>query len=198
MKFRKRNIKSRSDEDLVAEYQKDGSLEVLGVLYERYMPLVYGVCLKYLKNRANSQDAVTQIFELLIEQVSKHEIKTFKSWLYGVSRNYCLMQLRSQQTQKSKMIVLSDTSFMENNMEAHHTNEESLVLDQKTKALNACLATLKDLQRKCVEAFFFEEKCYQEIADEVQIDEKQVKSSLQNGKRNLKICLQKTAKVNYA
>ncbi len=198
MKFRKKHTSKQSDEYLVQEYQQSGNLEVLGMLYERYMPLVYGVCLKYLKNRNNSQDAVTQIFEVLIEQVRQHDIKVFKSWLYGVTRNYCLMQLRSQHTQKSKMFVLSETSFMENTKEEHLIDEEAMVLDKQTIALNKCLSTLKEMQRKCVEAFFFEEKCYQEIASEMKIEEKQVKSSLQNGKRNLKICLQKSEKVNYA
>ena len=102
MLFTKHKDPDASDEVLIQRFRKGDDLGVLGMLYNRYIHLVYGVCLKYLKNREDSQDAVMQIFEVLIKEVPKHEIRVFKSWLHGITRNFCLMQLRSASNKKSK------------------------------------------------------------------------------------------------
>ncbi len=194
MRHSLKHLQKAEDEVLVNHFVSDGDLEVLGMLYQRYMPLVYGVCLKYLKQREKSQDAVMQIFEVLIKEIPKHKIDRFKSWLYGVSRNYCLMQLRSANTQKSKVVTFSSEAFMENTAVAHPIDESVSLLDAKEEILKACLENLKALQKQCVTAFFYEEKCYEEIAIALNVEEKKVKSNLQNGKRNLKICVEEQLK----
>lgn len=185
-----KHLHKATDEALVSCFVEDGNLEILGLLYERYMPLVYGVSLKYLKQREKCQDAVMQIFELLIKEIPKHEISIFKSWLYGVTRNYCLMQLRSANTQKSKAVIFSSEVFMESTASLHPIDDTTLLMNTKEAALRECLKQLKSLQKDCVTAFFYEKKCYQEIAEVLHIQEKKVKSNLQNGKRNLKLCLE--------
>ncbi|MFC2109660.1 RNA polymerase sigma factor [Bacteroidota bacterium] len=162
-------------------------MEVLGKLYNRYMHLVYGVCLKYLKNREESQDAVMQIFEILLKEIPKHEIKIFKNWLYGVSKNYCLMKIRKDKSEKRKHENYSADFFMENTSELHLIDKEAP--DQLSTALKQCMEALKEQQRCCLAAFYYEEKCYKEISEELDIDIKKVKSFIQNGKRNLKLCL---------
>ncbi len=194
MKQNLKHLQIEEDEVLVMHFVINEDLEVLGILYQRYMPLVYGVCLKYLKQREKSQDAVMQIFEVLIKEIPKHKIDRFKSWLYGVTRNYCLMQLRSANTQKSKVVTFSSEIFMENTAVVHPIDESNAILDVKEEILKACLENLKQLQKQCVTAFFYEEKCYEEIAIALNVEEKKVKSNLQNGKRNLKICIEEQLK----
>ena len=181
----------RSDEWYIARFRKKGDLEDLGKLYERYMHLVYGVCLKYLKDRDASQDAVMQIFEKLILELPKREIENFKPWLHVITKNYCLMQLRTQKSQLAhrEKIVESADIFMESSYEMHHNNET--VLDQDITALKKCIDELKDEQKECIKLFYLEECCYQEIADQTNFEIKKVKSFIQNGKRNLKICMDK-------
>ncbi|MEI6865629.1 sigma-70 family RNA polymerase sigma factor [Flavicella sp.] len=163
-------------------------MTVLGVLFNRYTHLVYGVCLKYLKHREDCQDAVIQIFEILIQEVPKHDIKNFKNWLYGVTRNYCLMQLRKQNANKKSFEKYSATFFMESSEELHPIDIERD--NSINTSLKKCLEKLKEEQRKCVILFYFEEMCYKKIAEERQLEEKKIKSYIQNGKRNLKLCIE--------
>ncbi len=184
---KKKNVKS--EEELLAEFRSSGDLELLGELYSGYMHLVYGVCLKYLKNRDSSMDAVMQIFEKLITEIPRHEVENFGSWLHVVTKNYCLMQLRSEKTQSEKLAgwINESSVFMENDPELHPIDEDSPDID---KALGDCIERLKEEQRRCIRLFYYENRCYNEIADMLKMEEKQVKSYLQNGKRNLKICLE--------
>ncbi len=183
--------KSRiSDAALIEQFISSGDLEYLGQLYQRYMHLVYGVCLKYLKDREASQDATMQIFEKLIVEIPKKEIENFKPWLYVITKNHCLMQLRSEkarQAGKEKMID-NEIIFMESGHEMNLNNE--MVIERDLDALKKCIEQLKDEQKECVKLFYLEEKCYQEIAESTSYELKKVKSYIQNGKRNLKICME--------
>lgn len=187
--FKKSNSTELSDEELLHCYSSSGNIELLGELYSRYTVLVYGVCLKYLGNREDARDAVMGIFEKLISEVPRHEIHSFRSWLYVISKNFCLMQIRSAKTvEKHKTVWMQNQEiFMDSDSGLHPMDEENVNL---TVALKECIERLKAEQKRCIELFYFENKCYQEIADELRTDEKKVKSYLQNGKRNLKICLE--------
>ena len=179
----------RSEKDLLEEFQSSGDLEVLGEIYSGYMHLVYGVCLKYLKDREESMDAVMQIFEKLIIEIPKHKIENFRGWLHIVTKNYCLMHLRLQKSQDEKFSEwINDPSiFMETGSTLHPIDEDEPIMD---KALNDCIERLKDEQKECIRQFYYENMCYNEIAINLGLDEKKVKSHLQNGKRNLKLCLE--------
>jgi len=183
----KKHQNSSIDEQWVADYKKSGDLMILGKLYQPYMPLVYGVCLKYFKDEENSKDAVMQIFEQLITKLKEHEVKNFKSWLYVLSRNHCLMELRKNQ--KNTFISIDD-SFVETDPLLHHTDNHE---DKEAQllALEKCLETLNDEQKLSVNLFYLQKKCYSEVADHTGFDLNKVKSYIQNGKRNLKICLEK-------
>lgn len=183
-----------SDEQLILEFCKTKHLDTLGELYNRYLHLVYGVCLKYLKNREDSQDAVIQIFEILVNEVPKHKIRVFKSWLHGVSRNFCLMKLRKDASVKLQQNSFTDDFFVEKEFLMHPIDENPADL---TQLLQQCIALLKEKQKQCIQLFYFEQKCYREIALELLIEEKQVKSLVQNAKRNLKICVQRKEKVSH-
>lgn len=147
------------------------------------MHLVYGLCLKYLKTREDSQDAVMEIYEHTGTKLLTTEVQHFKSWLYMVSKNHCLMELRKKNPE-----VHADI-FMES-AEAVHLNNEKIELEKDLEALEACIEELKTEQKKCVELFFLDRKSYQQVNEETGIDLKKVKSHIQNGKRNLKMCLE--------
>jgi RNA polymerase sigma-70 factor, ECF subfamily len=174
---------------LIKKYSETGDLKYLGELYSAYMHLVYGLALKYLENRDEAKDAVMQIFEKLITDINKQEIREFKPWLYVLSKNYCLMQLRSSQSRAKREKIYSEKQvyFMESEDAMHPIDKEDAILDA---ALMDCIQNLNNEQKQCIEYFYFNNRCYQEIADLLNIEEKKVKSYLQNGKRNLKICLE--------
>ena len=184
-----KKFRSKADEELLAEFRSEGDLEVLGELYSRYMHLVYGVCLKYLKDREESKDAVMQIFEKLIIEIPKRSIENFRSWLHVVTKNYCLMQLRSDKSKNERFSEwINDTvGFMETTIDLHPLDEDS---DLLYRDLEECIERLKEEQKKCIMQFYFENRCYNEIAADMDLDVKTVKSYLQNGKRNLKLCLE--------
>ena len=179
----------KTDAELIEAFTLSGDLEILGQLYADYMHLVYGVCLKYLKNREEAMDAVMQIFEKLIYEIPRHRIENFRSWLHVVTRNYCLMNIRSAKarTEKYNEWINDPGNFMENRYEPHPVDKDQEEMD---KALADCIEKLKAEQKECIKLFYFENKCYNEIAKNLELDEKKVKSHLQNGKRNLKLCLE--------
>ena len=173
-----------ADLKLLNSYRANGDLAVLGKLYQPYMGLVYGVCLKYLKDEEQCKDAVMQIFEELIDKVSRHEIKQFRGWLYVLTRNYCLMQLRSEK----KMDVVSMDDVMENTFVLHPEDKDK---EETMKQLERCMEKLPAAQKESVNLFYYKDKCYKEISEQTGYTLNEVKSYIQNGKRNLKICLEK-------
>ena len=176
------------DAELVEQYRSKPDPEVLGELYERYMVLVYGVSMKYLKNREDSQDAVMQIYETLVHEIPRFEIRHFKSWLYGVTRNHCLMKLRRDSSVRLKQEKISSEMFMESDSINHLIEENEN--ENMQERLKACMEQLKEEQRRCVELFYYRQNCYREIAAALMLDENKVKSFIQNGKRNLKNCIE--------
>ncbi len=180
----------RQDKELIEQFRESGDLDVLGRLYERYMHLVYGVCLKYLKDREESRDATMQIFEVLMDKIPRQAISDFKAWLYVLTKNHCLMLLRSKKSQheKHKKLYEEQTFFMESGYEMHHDNEPDL--ESNIELLKKCIEQLKSEQQECVKLFYLSEKPYREIADSLGIALKTVKSHIQNGKRNLKNCME--------
>ena len=180
--------KEKSDEELLEKFRLLGNLDLLGELFARYMHLVYGVSLKYFKDRDEAQDAVMNIFEKLIVDLPKHKVQNFKSWLYVLTKNHCLMEIRSRKSTDRKLEGLKiEQEFMESADELHPIDRED---DSIEDALKDCIEKLKSEQKQCIELFYYKKQCYQEVAEKLNMDEKKVKSYLQNGKRNLKICLE--------
>jgi len=178
----------RSDEELIGIYLRKGDLGILGELYSRYMHLVYGVALKYLGNPDDARDAVMQIFEKLIREIRNHEVMNFRSWLYVLSKNHCLMTLRSEKSAREKRKVWEEEQkIMESEADLHPLDRED---DSLESALEECLGELKTEQKECISLFYYQKMCYREISEKLGFSEKKVKSHLQNGKRNLKICLE--------
>lgn len=169
-------------------YRQHGDLAVLGILYSRYMSLVYGVCYNYFKDDEQSKDSVMQIFEELVKKLRIHDVQNFRSWLHVLTRNHCLMILRKQS--KYTMVSLDD-SFVENT-EFMHLDIDNVKETQLT-VMERCMETLSEEQRVTVGLFYLQEKCYKDIADNTGYDLSKVKSYIQNGKRNLKICIEKNS-----
>ena len=184
--LRKISSNGVSDADLVEQYRQSGSLSVLGDLYNRYMEMVYGVCLKYLKEPENAQDSVMSIFEELITKLQKHHVDNFKSWLYTLAKNHCLMRLRAEK--KASTAKINDDL-----MQSEETGHLQDVLDREEnfKQLEYCMSQLASDQRKVIELFYLQGKCYNEITIETGLEWNNVRSFIQNGRRNLKICMEK-------
>lgn len=184
------DIKSLTDLELITRYKSDGNNSIVGVLFERYTHLVFGVCMKYLKDEDEAQDAVMQVFEKLLSDLKKHSVDNFKGWLYMVTKNHCLMHLRGAKSlmERQKEIKKDAAVFMEswNNEHLDSANNKEITLTK----LEDCIGKLNEKQRISVDLFFIKEKCYQEVADETGFTMNDVKSFIQNGKRNLKICME--------
>jgi RNA polymerase sigma factor (sigma-70 family) len=180
------NTSQLPDEDLVAAYKANGDQQVLSDLYQRYMELLYGVCLKYFKDEDNARDAVLNIYEELISKVRKYEIQHFKSWLHQVARNHCLMKLRSD---KKFTKAGTDVSLMQNEEELHLNGV--LEKEEHFKHMYFCLQQLIPEQKLVVELFYLNGKCYNEISETTGIEWNKVRSFIQNGRRNLKNCMDK-------
>ena len=186
MQFLKSNRKStKSDLELIKDYKASGDLDLLTTLYDRYIELVFGLCLKYLKNGHESEDMVMHIYTVLIEKLKKHDVKNFKSWLYTLSKNQCIEFLRKNNRtltkEKEAKLVYSEQVFHPDDVR----KENALVQMEK------CLVKLPEDQRKCIQLFYLENKSYNEIVDDTGFEWNMIRSYLQNGRRNLKICMEK-------
>jgi RNA polymerase sigma factor (sigma-70 family) len=181
---------SLSDKELVALYKESGDMAVLGELYQRYMELVYGVCLKYYKEPETAKDCVMQIFEELVPKLKRHEVENFKGWLHQVAKNHCLMQLR---TPKNLKTVEFKTEFVQSEENVHLNGV--LEKEENFKKLEYCLSTLTEEQRIVIKLFYLDGKCYNEIVEKTGHDWNQVRSFIQNGRRNLKSCMEKVESV---
>ncbi len=188
-----KNISStnQSDTELVLAYRQSGDLKVLGELYQRYMELVYGVCLKYLKEPELAQDAVMQIFEELVSKLKKHEVDNFRGWLHQVAKNYCLMQLR---TPKNLKTIALPPLLMQNEEDVHLNGV--MEKEENFQKLEKCIASLSDEQRTMIKLFYLDGKCYNEIVEITGLEWNHVRSSIQNGRRNLKLCMEKKESIN--
>jgi len=153
------------------------------------MDLVYGVCLKYLKDPEASKDAVMQIFEELVIKLKKHEVENFKAWLHQVAKNYCLMQLRTPRNLKTVEIP---ASLMQNEEDVHLNGV--LEKEENIKNLEICISALPQDQQLMIKMFYLEGKCYNEIVEATGHEWNQVRSFIQNGRRNLKLCMEKNQK----
>ncbi len=177
------------DAGLIQLYKKTGDLKVLGELYDRYLHLIYGVCLKYLRDEEESKDATMQVFEKLIGELREHEVSNFKSWLHTLARNHCLMQLRSRKFKDGKNLErINWGEDMETDIGEHPDYEDR---EEDLQRMERGLDHLPPEQRQCLQLFYLDQKSYKEISDLTGYDFKQVKSYIQNGKRNLKIYLEK-------
>ena len=184
------DIRHLDDLQLIAHYKEQRDLSVVGVLFKRYKHLVYGVCMKYLKDTDESQDAVMQIFEKLITDLKKHTISNFKAWLHTVTKNHCLMMLRKKKLRGYETADTGDTSLevVEMNLLWH---PEEVEKENSLQLLEASIPQLNEEQRTCVELFYLREKSYTEVAAITGYSMLQVKSYIQNGKRNLKLMMEK-------
>ncbi|MBK6993288.1 MAG: sigma-70 family RNA polymerase sigma factor [Chitinophagaceae bacterium] len=176
---------SLSDKELVALYKESGDMAILGELYQRYMELVYGVCLKYYKDPETAKDSVMQIFEELVPKLRKHEVENFKPWLHQVAKNHCLMQLRTPKNMKTVEFKY-ELVQSEDNVQLNGVLEK----EEKFKKLEFCLGTLTNEQRETVKLFYLDGKCYNEIVEITGLEWNQVRSFIQNGRRNLKLCME--------
>ncbi|MBN2214265.1 MAG: sigma-70 family RNA polymerase sigma factor [Bacteroidales bacterium] len=179
-----------TDDELVKKIRLFNDRYAIEALFERYVHLIFGICLKYLKDTELSKDAVMEIFDTSLNKISGTEISNFKGWIYTVTKNHCLMKLRknssSRRHQEEIMQNLKE-EIMESDIRLNLINEEDHNAD--TDYLSSAMTKLKKEQEECIRMMYLENKSYKEIADLTGYSLKQVKSYIQNGKRNLKILI---------
>lgn len=174
-------------------YFRTGDKALVGELFERHVKTVFGACLFYFRDKALAKDAVMQIFEKLITELRRSEVKYFKGWLSFVVRNYCISELR-----KHKGHTLLPETYLDFEITEPLVDEEERLArvndERMLESMRECLPRLKDKQRICIEQFYLEGKSYQEISDATAFTVNEVKSYIQNGKRNLKLMIEEKIK----
>ena len=186
-KNERKELLSLSDEQLVARYAQTHNLEIIGVLYERYIHLLFSVSYKYLGNDADAEDIIMLVFERLFELLKRSDIQNFKSWIYIITKNECLMHLRHKKSGNriiEENLKKLDDEIMES-VELNHliSADEG---ENRNRYLETAINTLSSEQKQCIELFYLNEKSYREVEKITGYTYKEVKSYIQNGKRNLK------------
>ena len=179
-----------TEQQLIQQYQATGNQAFVGKLFSPYMGLLYGVCLKYLKDQHRAEDAVMDIYVLVSKKLKTHQVEAFRPWLYVVAKNNCFEKLRKANTQQQKekqaFTVYSETIF--------HPDYESKEKD--LERMEACMEALNEEQKRCISAFYYQSKTYQDIADIFDLPWNRVRSHIQNGRLKLKKCIEATSKTN--
>jgi RNA polymerase sigma-70 factor (ECF subfamily) len=185
--------KYESDEELAFAYFQSGDKELIGDLFEKHVKTVFGVCLFYFRDKDQAKDAVMQIFEKLINELKKTEVKNFKGWLSFVVRNYCISEIRKSKSKQFVSETYLEFEIKEPSLEEEERMEsvnEELMLEY----MKDCLDNLKPNQKICVELFYLNNLSYQQISDQIRLSLNEVKSQIQNGKRNLKLLIEQKLK----
>ena len=188
------SIEQYSDAALLDLYKKDKDTKWIGYLFERYTLLVFGVCMKYLKQVNDAKDATQQVFEKAFVEVNKYEVTYFKSWIYSIARNHCLMQLRGKGLQTVFMETLPE-ELGENFNTQELLDAKEHLLEQQIENLGDAIAHLNQEQQLCIDLFYLQKLSYKEIEEKTGYSFQQVKSHIQNGKRNLRIYLEQQQKA---
>jgi RNA polymerase sigma factor (sigma-70 family) len=183
-----KNSRELTDEELLQRYKTDDDSNWIGILFDRYAILLLGLCMKYLKNEEDARDSVQQIFLKVLAEINKHQIQLFRAWIYMVAKNHCLMQLRHKQQVRQEEVnenLLNSPAGPDE--EKAKFIEKDILLENMQQALEQ----LNPEQRVCVKLFYLQKVSYQDIAEQTGYTLLQVKSYIQNGKRNLKLLLSK-------
>ena len=186
------------DEALAAEYRGTGDPGVLGQLYGRYLELTYGVCLQYLRDADAAEDATMDIYTALVDKLRRHEVARFRPWLRRLARNHCLMRLRHERSAAGRFGPRSSAGSQVDGLEEldrmhpldlAHPNEETFDREVALDALETCRAQLSEPQALCIQRFYLEGVSYADLASELGWPLGKVRSAIQNGRRNLRICV---------
>jgi len=188
MIFRKNSSIHFSDEEIIARFRQSGNAAVLGTIFDRYSKLVFGLCMKYLKNRTHAEDETMAIFEKLITDLQRHNVDCFKAWLYTYSKNHCLMELR----RKKPGIIEFDQHIQTGKQEDYEEKiKEEREKESLVKQLEKLINYLKPEQQQCIRLFYLENHSYRDVSEQTGLSLKQVKTNIQNGKRNLRTHFEK-------
>lgn len=177
-----------TDQELLARYYDEYNNEWLGILLQRYTLLLFGVCMKYIKEEEEARDCVQQIFVKVITELPKYQVEYFKAWIYTIARNYCLMRLRDSHGRQTSLSESMLAAWDDEEGKSRHWEKEQLL-----QWMDEALESLGKEQKLCVTLFYLEKRSYQEIATSTGFTLLQVKSYIQNGKRNLKLLIEKRA-----
>lgn len=178
-------LHTHTDEDLVLAYQKEGSQEALAILHQRYEDMIFGTCMKYMKDQSVASDLSQELYLVLSRRLGKHEVLDFRPWLYVVVKNHCFDYLRKKKRSFEKQseadVVYSTTVY--------HPIGEGDNENERFQLLSNCIEELTEDQRLCVVGFYFDKKSYQDLATELGLSWSMIRSRIQNGRRNLKNCV---------
>lgn len=179
-----------TDEDLVRDYRQTGDIDLIGELFTKLSKTVMGACLFYLKDKDEAKDATMQIFEKFIKELRKKEIVNFNGWLSFVVRNHCLNLIKGNLTKYSKRFNHQGFEYLNPN-EEEENYLEGISNDELIDQLHLHLNSLNKLQKQCIESFYIRNMSYKEISEAYHLTIAEIKSHIQNGKRNLKLLMQK-------
>jgi RNA polymerase sigma-70 factor (ECF subfamily) len=184
-----------SDEELLKHYKQSGNKDLFADLFKKHVSVVYGTCLFYLQDKDEAQDATMQLFEKLMLDINNREMDNFKGWLSFVVRNHCISIIRKNKSQSKNIKSYYEFEYEDANYETEE-KINAVSDDVMLENMKQCLPKLKENQRLCVELYYLNNKSYQDIANQTGFTLNEIKSYIQNGKRNLKLLLEDQTRLN--
>lgn len=181
-----RKYSAWSDDELVKSYQKSGDVARIAVLFDRYADVISLICLNYLKNKQDAEDSFMDLFEQVCQDLKKTEVTHFSAWMNAVVRHHCLKVKRQREKWTTTGVEEHAEDTWKEEFSFHEENAPN-----SSRAIENAMLTLKPDQAKCIHLFYTEQKSYKEISEMLDLDMNTVKSHIQNGKRKLKIELEK-------
>ncbi len=188
--LKKKNTPVTDDAELLLLYRNTKDLFYVGELFKKHSKTVLGTCLFYLEDKEEAKDAVMQIFDKLIVELKVQEIDYFKAWLGFVTRNYCISFIRKRKSTQSRMAAYYEFEKQESDYDTEVKIAKVSDDELAEQLLQVSMEELKEQQRNCIVLFYLQNKSYQQISDTTGFSLNEVKSYIQNGKRNLKLLIE--------
>lgn len=174
-------MKHLTDEELVQLYLSTQRNSYFEALYTRYCDKVFRKCLSFTKNKERAEDFTHDIFIRVVTKLAGfREQAKFSTWLYSVTYNYCMDQLRSPRQKE----VYSDDPYQ--TFAEYTDGEDAEIAEMQAQRLNQALDYLSPDERGLLMMKYQDEISIREIAEGQKLTESAVKMRLMRAKEKLR------------
>jgi RNA polymerase sigma factor (sigma-70 family) len=168
-----------TDEQLVRLYVDTQRNTFFEELYERYADKVYRKCLTFVKDQAKAEDFTHDIFLKLIVRIGTfRETSKFSTWLFSITYNYCMDQLRL--TKKMAENELTET------FDIVEESEDIEEIEMDAQRLRQVLENISPQERTILLMKYQDDFSIKDIADTFGLTESAVKMRLKRTKEKLR------------
>ena len=169
-----------SSDRAALERMARGDHEALAELYDRHGPLVYSLALRIIRDQADAEDIVQEVFSQAWRQADRYSSSrgNVVAWLLTMTRSRSIDRVRER---KARPEVTSDMTVMLGAPDTADRADEQVIWARQSRQIRKELEGLPTLQRIAIELAFFEGMTHSEIAERLELPLGTVKTRIRQG-----------------